>query len=78
MMMGGILFCFTPTAASWLNRIESHFAALKKFALDTSDHRSHEAQQEAILDYLDWRNRKRLLATRPWRPARFQHQRQAA
>jgi transposase len=73
-----ILFSFTPTAASWLNRIESHFAALKEFALDTSDHRSHEAQQEAILDYLDWRNRKRLLATQPWRPARFQHQRQAA
>ena len=73
-----IRFYFTPTEASWLNRIESHFAALKKFALDTSDHQSHEEQQEAILDYLSWRNRKRLLATQAWKPERFRRRRQAA
>jgi len=69
-----IRFYLTPTEASWLNRIESHFAALKKFALDTSDHRSHEEQQEAIRDYLSWRNRQRLLATQAWKPERFRCQ----
>jgi transposase len=73
-----IRFHLTPTEASWLNRIESHFAALKKFALEASDHRSHEQQQAAILDYLSWRNRKRLLATQAWKPQRFRRRRQAA
>jgi transposase len=57
---------FTPTEASWLNRIESHFAGLKKFALDSSDHRSHEEQQEAINSYLAWHNRKRALSCQSW------------
>jgi transposase len=30
-----IKFYFTPTGASWLNRIECHFTAMKKFALDS-------------------------------------------
>jgi transposase len=50
---------FTPTKASWLNRIECHFGALKKFALNNSDHRSHEEQETAIQCYLSWRNRRR-------------------
>lgn len=62
-----VRFYFTPTAASWLNRIESHFTALKDFALNTSDHRSHEEQQQAIEDYLRWRNRKRLLPIQAWK-----------
>jgi transposase len=68
---------FTPTQASWLNRIECHFTALKKFALETSDHRSHAEQQEAIESYLHWRNRRRLLSTTSWRDYRRQR-RQAA
>lgn len=47
-----IKFYFTPTSASWLNRIECHFTAMKKFALDNSDYRSHEEQQTAIQSYL--------------------------
>jgi transposase len=73
-----VRFYFTPTEASWLNRIESHFTALKKFALDTSDHRSHEEQQQAIEDYLSWRNRKRLLAMQAWKRRPGRHQRKAA
>jgi DDE superfamily endonuclease len=73
-----VQFYLTPTEASWLNRMECHFAALKKFALDSSDHRSHEGQQQAIEDYLSWRNRRRLLATQAWRPERFRRQRQPA
>jgi len=53
---------FTPTNASWLNRIECHFGPLKKFALNNSDHRSHEEQETAIRNYLLWRNRHRDLA----------------
>jgi transposase len=62
-----IRFYFTPTNASWLNRIECHFTALRKFALQPSDYRSHEAQQEAIESYLTWRNRHRRLSRLSWR-----------
>jgi transposase len=67
-----IRFYFTPTSASWLNRIECHFAALKKFALETSDHRSHQEQQEAIESYLQWRNRRRLVARMSWQQYKLQ------
>ena len=50
-----IRFYFTPTSASWLNRIECHFAALRKFALEGTDYRTHEEQQAAIDRYLAWR-----------------------
>ncbi len=73
-----VQFYYTPTEASWLNRIESHFAALKEFALDSSDHRSHEEQQHAIEDYLSWRNRKRLLAVQAWKPQPGRHHGKAA
>ena len=56
---------FTPTNASWLNRIECHFGPLKKFALNSSDHRTHEEQEAAITSYLSWRNRHRDLAIQP-------------
>jgi len=65
-VMHNIRLYFTPTDASWLNRIESHFTALKKFALSSSDHRSHEEQQHAIESYLFWRNRRRLLSKMSW------------
>ena len=57
---------FAPTNASWLNRIESEFTALKKFALDTSDYTTHEVQQDAIESYLQWRNGKRTATITPW------------
>lgn len=62
-----IRFYFTPTNASWLNRIECHFTALKKFALDNTDYRTHEAQQEAIEQYLAYRNRQRKISVRNWK-----------
>ena len=52
-----VCFYLTPTNGSWLNRIESQFTALKKFALQPSDFPSHEEQQAAIESYLAWRNR---------------------
>jgi transposase len=61
-----IRFYFTPTNASWLNRIECEFTEMKKFSLDNSDFRTHEEQQTAIRSYLDWRNGKRGIAVSPW------------
>ena len=58
---------FTPTEASWLNRIESQFTALKKFALENSDYRGHEELQKSIESYLAWRNGSRKIAIEPWR-----------
>lgn len=61
-----IRFYWTPTEASWLNRIESHLTALRKFALDNTDWRSHDEQQEAIESYLRWRNGERPLHILEW------------
>lgn len=65
-----VRFCFIPTNASWLNRIESQLTALKEFALNNSDYRTHEEQEEAINSYLSWRNHRRLLPIKPWRKRR--------
>ena len=61
-----IRFYWTPTNASWLNRIECHLTALRKFTLDDTDYRSHEEQQEAIESYLHWRNGERPLDILDW------------
>ena len=50
-------FAYVPTNASFMNRIECHFAALRYFALDGTDHRSHEEQNSMIRRYIAWRNR---------------------
>jgi hypothetical protein len=46
-----------PTNASFLNRIECHFRALRHFALDGADHCSHEEENSMIRRYIAWRNR---------------------
>lgn len=61
---------FTPTNASWLNRIECHFGPLKKFALNNSDYRSHEEQNAALQSYLSWRNRHRDISVQAWSKTR--------
>jgi len=65
-----IKFYWTPTNASWLNRIECHFTALKKFALDNTDYRSHDEQQAAIEHYLTWRNRTCQISLENWKSYR--------
>ncbi|MFJ5688085.1 IS630 family transposase [Streptomyces sp. NPDC093099] len=47
---------FLPTYGSWLNWIESEFAALRYFALNGTDHRSHTEQNAAIAAYVRRRN----------------------
>jgi transposase len=48
---------YVPTNASFLNRIECHFTALRYFALNGTDHRNHEQQNSMIRRYIAWRNR---------------------
>ena len=47
---------FLPTYSSWLNWIESEFAALRYFALGGTDHRTHAWQGQMIDRYMRWRN----------------------
>ena len=47
---------FTPTYASWLNAIESHFFGVRKFTCQVTDDRSHVSRRQRIRDYLLWRN----------------------
>jgi transposase len=51
---------FLPTYASWLNRIECEFTALRYFALNGTDHQSQTEQGAAIADYMRWRNARAL------------------
>jgi transposase len=48
---------YTPTNSSWLNRIEAQFAALRYFAIDGTDHASHQEQASMIRRYVIWRNK---------------------
>ena len=47
---------FTPTNASWLNRIECHFGVLRRFVLHNSYYQSHEEMGQSIHRYIRWRN----------------------
>jgi transposase len=49
---------WTPTYSSWLNLIECHFTAMKKFTLHVSDDRDHQTRRRRIYRYLRWRNRR--------------------
>lgn len=48
---------FLPTNASWLNRIECHFTALRKFAIRNSNYKNHTELASAIRRYIIWRNK---------------------
>lgn len=57
---------YLPTYASWLDLIECQFQALRRFALNGSDHASHAEQDAAIHAYLRWHNRD-CRPAKPWR-----------
>ena len=52
-------FRFTPTNASWLNRIECEFTSLKKATLTHCDYGSFGEMREAIQDWIYWRNQRK-------------------
>jgi transposase len=68
-----VKFYYTATNASWMNRIESQFTELKEFALNNSDYRTHEALQEAIELYIQWRNGERPISRQSWQAFKRQH-----
>ncbi|MER6397872.1 transposase [Kitasatospora sp. NPDC001603] len=47
---------FLPTYGSWLNWIESEFAALRYFALNGADHPGPGEQEAALTAYIHWRS----------------------
>ena len=47
---------YTPHYASWLNRIEPQFKALRYFCLNGTDHPDHATQARLIRRYIAWRN----------------------
>ena len=51
-----VQIAYTPTNSSWLNRIEAQFTALRYFALDGTDHATHQEQASMIRRYIIWRN----------------------
>ncbi len=53
-----IVPAWTPTYSSWLNMIECHFTAMKKFTLSGTDDRDHLTRRRRIYRYLRWRNRR--------------------
>jgi transposase len=49
---------YTPTNASWLNLIEAHFGATKRFTLSHTDDPSHTRRRHRICRYIRYRNRR--------------------
>ena len=48
---------FTATYASWMNRIECHFAPAKQFVINNSDYPDHTSIGRAMQNYIRWRNK---------------------
>ena len=55
--MNNVELAYTPHYASWLNRIEAQFRALRYFTLAGTDHPDHATQARLIRRYIHWRNR---------------------
>jgi transposase len=59
-----ITLVWTPTNASWLNRIECQFTELKRFVFHNTNYKSHAEVRTATLKFLRYRhsrNKKRKL-----------------
>jgi len=56
--MNNVRLVWTPTNASWLNRIECQFTELKKFVFDNTNYHSHREVRNAIIKFLTYRNRR--------------------
>lgn len=51
---------FTPTNASWLNRIECQFTEVKKFVFENTYYQEHYEVEQAIKQFLNYRNARNL------------------
>jgi len=52
-----IKLVFIATNASWMNRIECHFAPTKQFVINNSDRPDHRSIGHDMQNYLRWRNK---------------------
>ena len=52
-----VTLVYTPTNASWLNRIECHFAPIRKFVFAGSNYANHHELALALRKYIRWRNK---------------------
>ena len=52
-----IKLVFIATNASWMNRIECHFAPTKQFVINNSDRPDHRSIGHDTQNYLRWRNK---------------------
>ncbi len=60
-----ITLVFTPTEASWVNPIESHFGVLGRATYAGSDDPTHAARRDRVYRYLRLRHRTRGNASHP-------------
>lgn len=51
-----IKMIWTPTNASWLNRIECQFTEVKKFVFENTYYQDHSDVEEATFKFLEYRN----------------------
>lgn len=51
---------FTPTNASWLNRIECQFTEVKKFVFENTYYQEHHEVEAALKKFLIYRNARNL------------------
>ena len=59
-----VVFVWTPTYASWLNKIECQFTELRRFVFHNSNYQSHTEMRTALIRFLRYhnnRNRRRKL-----------------
>ena len=62
---------WTPTYSSWLNAIEAHFGAIRRFAINGTDEQSHQHRRRRIQRYLTWRNREHNATSCPLNKLRY-------
>jgi hypothetical protein len=53
-----VILVWTPTNASWLNHIEPQLTEVHNFVFQNSDYRSHQELQQAMRDFVRYRNRR--------------------
>ncbi|MBI2486815.1 MAG: transposase [Deltaproteobacteria bacterium] len=53
-----VTLVWTPTNASWLNRIECQFTEIKKFVFDNTNYQTHQALIKALNKFITYRNKR--------------------
>ena len=54
--LNNVRLVWTPTNASWMNKIECQFTELKEYVFGNSNYTSHQEVKAAVNDFLRYRN----------------------